>query len=328
MAAQLRVLRRRIRSVQSTKKITRAMELIATSRISRAQDRVEAARPYAEEITKVLSSLAGAAVSLDTPLLVERENPQRAAVLVVTSDRGMCGAYNANVLRSAEELQALLREQGKTPKLYVIGRKGLNFYRFRQREIEQAWTGFSEQPGYQNAADAGNTLVSAFLAGSDDTGDTTAGGGAGEDGVEGVDELHVVYSEFRSMLSQVPTARRVAPLEVEYSDEDTSADRNSGEERSSRGLLPTYDFEPEADILLANLLPKYINTRIFAALLEAAASESAARRQAMKAATDNANDMIEDLTRQANQARQAQITQEISEIVGGAEALAAVGSDE
>jgi F-type H+-transporting ATPase subunit gamma len=327
MAAQLRVLRRRIRSVQSTKKITRAMELIATSRISRAQARVEAARPYAEEITKVLSSLAGAAVSLDTPLLVERENPQRAAVLVVTSDRGMCGAYNANVLRSAEELQALLREEGKTPKLYVIGRKGLNFYRFRQREIEQAWTGFSEQPGYENAAEAGDTLVSAFLAGGRDTTDTGGGtdGGDGGDVLEGVDELHVVYSEFRSMLSQVPTARRVAPLVVEYTDGDTTED--SGESSSS-GPLPSYDFEPEADILLANLLPKYINTRIFAALLEAAASESAARRQAMKAATDNANDMIEDLTREANQARQAQITQEISEIVGGAEALSAVGSDE
>ncbi len=324
MAAQLRVLRRRIRSVQSTKKITRAMELIATSRISRAQARVEAARPYAEEITKVLSALAGAAVSLDTPLLVERENPRRAGVLVVTSDRGMCGAYNANVIRAAEELQALLREQGKTPKLYVIGRKGLNFYRFRRREIEQSWTGFSEQPGYENAADAGNTLVSAFLAGSDDSDTTDGTGGPGEDGVEGVDELHVVYSEFRSMLSQVPTARRVAPLEVEYTD---SEDEGSGESASS-GPLPSYDFEPEADILLGNLLPKYINTRIFAALLEAAASESAARRQAMKAATDNANDMIQDLTREANQARQAQITQEISEIVGGAEALSAVGSDE
>ncbi|MQA12866.1 MAG: F0F1 ATP synthase subunit gamma [Pseudonocardiaceae bacterium] len=322
MAAQLRVLRRRIRSVQSTKKITRAMELIATSRISRAQARVEAARPYAEEITKVLSALAGAAVSLDTPLLVERENPQRAAVLVVTSDRGMCGAYNANVIRAAEELQSLLREQGKTPKLYVIGRKGLNYYRFRRREVVRSWTGFSEQPGYENAADAGNTLVSAFLAGSDDT-----DGGSGEDGsagLEGVDELHVVYSEFRSMLSQVPTARRVAPLEVEYSD---NGDGGAGGSSSS-GPLPSYDFEPEADILLANLLPKYINTRIFAALLEAAASESAARRQAMKAATDNATDMIQDLTREANQARQAQITQEISEIVGGAEALSAVGSDE
>jgi F-type H+-transporting ATPase subunit gamma len=321
MPAQLRVLRRRIRSVQSTKKITRAMELIATSRIARAQARVEAARPYAEEITTVLSALAGAAVSLDTPLLVERENPQRAAVLVVTSDRGMCGAYNANILRRAEELQQLLREQGKTPKLYVIGRKGVNFYRFRQREIEQSWTGFSEQPGYQNAADAGNVLVSAFLAGGDDT-----AGDAGADGVEGVDELHVVYSEFRSMLSQVPTARRVAPLEVEYSDSGDGG--GEGGDEAPSGPRPSYDFEPEADILLGNLLPKYINTRIFAALLEAAASESAARRQAMKAATDNATDMVEDLTRQANPARQAQITQEISEIVGGAEALSAVGSDE
>ncbi|MGH4021895.1 MAG: F0F1 ATP synthase subunit gamma [Pseudonocardiaceae bacterium] len=314
MPAQLRVLRRRIRSVQSIKKITRAMELIATSRIAKAQARVEAARPYAEEITKVLSALAGAAGTLDTPLLVERENPTRAGVLVVTSDRGMCGGYNANLIRRAEELHSLLREQGKTPKLYVIGRKGVNFYRFRQRPIEQSWTGFSEQPAYENAADVGRTLVSAFLAGADD-----ADGGVGEDGVAGVDELHVVYNEFRSMLSQVPTARRVAPLEVEYTEE--------AEQRDTGGPRPTYDFEPEAEILLGNLLPKYINTRIFAALLEAAASESAARRQAMKSATDNATELIEGLTREANQARQGQITQEISEIVGGAEALAAVGSE-
>ncbi|HYZ37072.1 MAG TPA: F0F1 ATP synthase subunit gamma [Pseudonocardiaceae bacterium] len=322
MAAQLRVLRRRIRSVQSTKKITKAMELIATSRIARAQARVEASRPYAQEITKVLSALASAAGTLDTPLLVERENPARAAMLVVTSDRGLCGGYNANVIRAAEELHSLLREEGKSVQLYLIGRKAVGYYTFRQRPIEQSWTGFSEQPSYQDAAAAGDVLVRAFLSGADDS-----NGDAGPDGVPGVDELHIVYTEFRSMMTQTPQARRIAPLEVEYVEEEQDQTQQQ-RPNSTDKLAPLYEFEPDAEELLAHLLPKYINTRIYAALLEAAASEQAARRQAMKAATDNATDLIQDLTREANQARQGQITQEISEIVGGAEALAAVGSDD
>jgi F-type H+-transporting ATPase subunit gamma len=321
MAAQLRVLRRRIRSIQSTKKITKAMELIATSRIARAQARAEASRPYAREITKVLSALASAAGTLDDPLLVERENPTRAAMLVVTSDRGLCGGYNANLIRAAEELHALLREEGKSVALYLIGRKAVSYYTFRGRPIEQSWTGFSEQPSYNDAAKAGNMLVRAFLAGTDDS------ASPGPDGVPGVDELHIVYTEFRSMLTQTPQARRIAPLVVEYVENDT-ANVGSQQERShSDSPPPLYEFEPEADELLGHLLPKYINTRIYAALLEAAASEQAARRQAMKAATDNATDLIQDLTREANRARQGIITQEISEIVGGAEALSAVGSD-
>ena len=346
MAAQLRVLRRRIRAVQSTKKITKAMELIATSRIARAQARVEASRPYAQEITKVLTALADAAGTLDNPLLIEREHPTRAAMLVVTSDRGLCGAYNANLLRAAEELQALLREEGKSVRLYVIGRKGLGYYKFRERPIEQYWTGFSDQPSYSNAADAGDALVRSFLAGADDD-----GGSPGQDGVEGVDELHIVYTEFRSMLTQTPRVRRIAPLEVEYVADDAAGDDAAGEDTAGEDTAghdtaaapgldaripqrrqdvppPLYEFEPDAEELLSHLLPKYINTRIYAALLEAAASEQAARRQAMKAATDNATELISDLTREANQARQATITQEISEIVGGAEALAATGSDE
>jgi F-type H+-transporting ATPase subunit gamma len=323
MAAQLRVLRRRIRSVQSTKKITKAMELIATSRIARAQARVEASRPYAREITKVLSALASAAGTLDDPLLVERENPTRAAMLVVTSDRGLCGGYNANLLRAAEELDALLREQGKSVALYLIGRKAMNYYTFRQRPIEQSWTGFSDLPGYDDAAKAGNVLVQAFLAGADDD-----GGAPGPDGVPGVDELHIVYTEFRSMLTQTPQARRIAPLEVQYVGDDPDEAGPTQQQRPrADGPAPLYEFEPDADELLAHLLPKYISTRIYAALLEAAASEHAARRQAMKSATDNATDLIQDLTREANRARQGIITQEISEIVGGAEALSAVGSD-
>ena len=335
MAAQLRVLRRRIRSVQSTKKITKAMELIATSRIARAQARVDASRPYAKEITKVLSALASAAGTLDNPLLVERERPSRAAMLVVTSDRGLCGGYNANLIRAAEELHALLRDEGKSVEMYLIGRKAVSYYTFRQRPIAQSWTGFSEQPSYENAAAAGNALVQAFLAGVDDSG-SSAGGAErdpGPDGVPGVDELHIVFTEFRSMLTQTPQVRRIAPLEVEYADDDASTPDTGADERPAgrrsrpEGPAPLYEFEPDADELLAHLLPKYINARIYAALLEAAASEQAARRQAMKAATDNATDLIQDLTREANQARQGIITQEISEIVGGAEALSAAGSD-
>lgn len=315
MGAQLRELRARVKATKSIGKITKAMELIATSRIAKAQARVQASRPYSEEITKVLSELATAAANLDNPLLTERENPRRAAVLVVTSDKGLCGGYNANVLRATEELLSLLREQGKEPVVYVIGGKGLNYYKFRGRELAGSWTGFSDQPRYVNASDAGDTMVSLFLAGADDEGE-----GPGADGVLGVDELHIVYTEFHSMLSQVPMAKRIAPLEVEYTEAEATP--------SVPELRSTYDFEPNAETLLGALLPKYINTRIFAALLDAAASELAARRTAMKAASDNANELVNTLTREMNQARQAQITQEISEIVGGADALAAAGSDE
>jgi ATP synthase, F1 gamma subunit len=236
---------------------------------------------------------------------------RRAAVLVVTSDRGMCGGYNANVLRTAEELIARLREDGKQPVLYVIGRKGLTYYRFRERAIEESWTGFSEQPGFVNAREAGDTLLATLEHGADDTEE-----GAGEDDVLGIDELHIVYTQFKTMMSQEAVARQVAPMEVEEVEE------------AEIGPLPAYEFEPDAEELLAALLPRYINTRIYAALLDAAASESAARRRAMKSATDNAEEMIQNLSREMNAARQAAITQEISEIVGGADALAAAGSEE
>ncbi|WP_328449534.1 MULTISPECIES: F0F1 ATP synthase subunit gamma [unclassified Amycolatopsis] len=312
MAAQLRELRSRIKATKSIGKITKAMELIATARITKARAKVAASRPYADEITKVLSALAGAAANLDHPLLVERPNPKRAAVLVVTSDKGQCGGYNSNVLRATEELLSLLRKEGKEAQVYVTGNKGLNYYRFRNREVADGWTGFSDQPNYAAAVEAAETLVESFMAGVDD-----AQGNA--DGIEGVDEIHIVYTEFVSMLTQRPIAKRVAPLEVEYSE---------GEEETPAGLLPSYEFEPSADKLLDSLLPKYINTRIYSALLESAASELAARRTAMKAASDNANDLVGNLTREMNQARQAQITQEISEIVGGANALTAAGSDD
>ncbi|WP_410640643.1 F0F1 ATP synthase subunit gamma [Amycolatopsis sp. lyj-346] len=311
MAAQLRELRSRIKATKSIGKITKAMELIATARITKARAKVAASRPYADEITNVLSALAGAAANLDHPMLVERPNPKRAAVLVVTSDKGQCGGYNSNVLRATEELLSLLRSEGKEAQVYVTGNKGLNYYRFRNRPVEDSWTGFSDQPNYAAAVAAGEALVQSFMAGVDDE-DGNA------DGITGVDEIHIVYTEFVSMLTQRPTAKRVAPLEVEYSE---------GEEKPA-GLLPSYEFEPSADKLLDALLPKYINTRLYAAFLESAASELAARRTAMKAASDNANELVGNLTREMNQARQAQITQEISEIVGGANALTAAGSDD
>jgi F-type H+-transporting ATPase subunit gamma len=303
MAATLRELRGRIRSAGSIKKITKAQEMIATSRIAKAQARVEAARPYAEEITKMLTDLADES-ALDHPLLVERDNPRRAAVLVIASDRGLCGAYNSNVFRRSEELFSLLREEGKTPVLYVVGRKALNYFRFRNWDVTDSWTGFSEKPSYESAQEIASTLVDAFNAGADDEGDNP-----GPDEVLGVDELHIVFSEFRSMMSTPAQARRIAPMVVEYHEEPNEP----------RTL---FSFEPDAETLFASLLPRYVTTRIFTALLEAAASESASRRRAMKSASDNADDLIRDLTLQANRERQAQITQEISEIVGGANALA------
>jgi F-type H+-transporting ATPase subunit gamma len=322
MAGSLRALRRRIRSTQSTKKIFSAQELIAGARIVRAQARVEASKPYAREITRVLSALAGSA-SLDHPLLTERQNPSRAAVLVITSDRGFAGSYNVNVLRRTEELLSLLRNEGKEPVLFLVGRKAETYYSFRDRPFEQSFTGFSEQPSYPDAQKVGQVLIDAFTAGEDDEDD------AGADGVPGVDELHIVYTEFRSLLSQVPVAKRMAPLVVEEVEEFDyeREDREQGGTGDS-GVPTSYEFEPSAEALLDALLPKYVTTRIYAAMLEAAASESASRRRAMKSASDNAEELAKNLARQANQARQAEITQEISEIVGGADALVSAGADD
>ncbi|WFE46698.1 F0F1 ATP synthase subunit gamma [Verrucosispora sp. WMMD1129] len=308
MAAQVRVLRQRIRSAKGMKKITKAMELVATSRIAKAQARVEASLPYAQAVTGVLTALASNA-SVDHPLLTPRERVRRAGVLLVTADRGLAGGYSSNAIRTAESLIARLKADGKEPVLYVIGRKGVSFYRFRNRPIEASWTGFSEQPSFTDAREVGETLIKAFTAGADDS-----DGDPGPDGVRGVDELHIVYTEFKSLMTQNPTTRIIGPLQIE-------------ERPRAEGVLPAYEFEPDAEALLDALLPKYINTRIYAALLESAASESAARRRAMKSATDNAEEMIDKYTREMNSARQAGITQEISEIVGGANALAASGSE-
>ena len=300
MGAQLRVYRRRIRSVQSTKKITRAMELIAASRIVKAQQRVTASQPYAAAITKVISALASQS-SIDHPLVSEPAQPTRAAVLVVTSDRGLAGGYNSNALKAGEALNALLRSEGKEPVAYLVGRKSASYYRFRGRTVEDSWTGFSEQPTYADAKKVADALIEAYVR------PTSEGG---------VDEVHVVFTEYVSALTQRPVANRILPLVVTES-----------QEAPPGGALPLYEFEPSAEDLLDALLPRYVETRVYAAMLESAASESASRRRAMKAATDNADELIKTLTRAANAARQAEITQEISEIVGGADALASSGSE-
>jgi F-type H+-transporting ATPase subunit gamma len=301
------VLRQRVKSVKSTQKITKAQEMIATSRIAKAQAKVAAAAPYSRGITDVLTALASAS-TLDHPLLNEREAPKRAGILLITADRGLCGGYNSAAIKAAEELGALLRSQGKEPVMYVIGRKGLGYFTFRNRPVVESWTGFSERPTYADAERATEALLPAFIAGS---------AGTTEDGNPGIDEVHLVSTHFVSMITQRPQARRMAPMEIEYVDHDPSNE-----------FPPLYEFEPSSDLLLDEMLPKYLKTRIYAALLDAAASESAARRAACKAATDNANDIIKSLSRQANQARQAQITQELTEIVGGADALAASGNEE
>lgn len=335
MAASLRVLRRRIRSTKNIAQITKAMEMVAASRIAKAQARVQAARPYSDEFTHVLTTAARAGAS-DHPLLVAREEPSRTGVLVITSDRGLCGGYNANVLRETERVMRELSDAGKAPSLFVVGGKGVAYFRFRNREMAGKWTGFSEVPDYPNATRAADSLTACFLAGGGETvqrpADDEQSGGEGEgssarstsfvppeeaEGLDGVDELHVVFTAFNSVASQTVVSRQIAPLELE-DDESSDEESSSGsEEREAE-----YEFEPEPEVLFDRLMPKYLRARVFAALLDAAASESAARQRAMKAATDNANDLVDNLTREANQARQAQITQEISEIVGGANALA------
>jgi F-type H+-transporting ATPase subunit gamma len=311
MGAQLRVYRRQIKSVQSTKKITKAIELIAASRIVKAQNRVNAARPYASELTRALAAL-GTDSSLKHPLLTGSENPKRTGILLVTSDRGLAGGYSANAIKKANELSDEIRAAGKEPVLYVIGRKGVGYYRFRQIGLSGSWTGFSEQPNFLDARDATEAVVAALEATSDGLSDEKPG----------IDELYVVYTKFESMVTQTPVGVQVAPVRIAKEPSDDS------EAKPTEAPGPAYDFEPEPEELLGALLPRYISARIFSALLESAASESAARRRAMKSASHNATDLIKTYTRLANQARQAEITQEISEIVGGADALAAAGSDQ
>ncbi|GAA2832969.1 ATP synthase F1 subcomplex gamma subunit [Leucobacter komagatae] len=293
MGAQLRVYRQRIRSAQTTKKITRAMELIAASRIQKARARVDASNPYTQAITRAVSAVATHAKT-DHPLLTEADKVERAAVVIFTSDRGLAGAFNSQVLREAEELSELLRAEGKEISYYLIGRKAQGYFTFRRRAAERVWVGDTENPVFETAKEVAEAVVSAFLRNSDEG---------------GVQEIHLVYNRFISMVTQAPQVTRLLPLQIV----EGVAEAND--------LSPLYEFEPEADVVLDKLLPDYIESRIFNAMLESAAAKHAATQKAMKSASDNADTLIRDFTRLANNARQAEITQQISEIVGGADAL-------
>jgi len=298
MGAQLRVFHRRIKSVQATKKITRAMELIAASRIVKAQQRLNSTLPYTLGLSEAITAAASGSTSLERhPLIAAQRVRERSAVIVITADRGLAGAYSANAIRETQALSSLLSDEGYEVVPYVVGRKGVAWFKFRGRPVARAWTGISDQPTYDDATEIADAVLERFH-------QRTEEGGA--------DEIHIVYTHFVNMVSQEVRVRRILPLEVV-------------EERVERtGTSPEalYDFEPSAEAVLDELLPKYVRTVIYNALLESAAAEHAARRRAMKSATDNADELIKSLTRQANQARQAEITQEISEIVGGANALA------
>ncbi|AXE23011.1 F0F1 ATP synthase subunit gamma [Streptomyces globosus] len=297
MGAQLRVYKRRIRSVTATKKITKAMEMIAASRIVKAQRQVAASTPYATELTRAVTAVATGS-NTKHPLTTEAESPVRAAVVLLTSDRGLAGGYSSNAIKAADRLTERLRGEGKEVDHYIVGRKGVAYYNFRERKIVDSWTGFTDSPSYANAKAVAAPLIEAV------TKETAEGG---------VDELHIVYTEFVSMMTQNAVDNRMLPLSLEKASEETVG---KGE------ILPLFDFEPSAEDVLDALLPRYVESRIYNALLQAAASEHAARRRAMKSATDNAGELITSLTRLANAARQAEITQEISEIVGGSAALA------
>ncbi|MFJ6353145.1 F0F1 ATP synthase subunit gamma [Streptomyces sp. NPDC092046] len=304
MGAQLRVYKRRIKSVTATKKITKAMEMIAASRVVKAQRKVQASTPYATELTRAVTAVATGANDKHA-LTTEVENPSRAAVLLLSSDRGLAGAFNSNAIKAAEKLIKQLEGEGRAVDIYVVGRRGVAHFNFRERKLSDTWTGFTDEPTYADAKTIAAPLIEAIEK------DTAEGG---------VDELHIVYTEFISMMTQTAVEARLLPLSL---DEVT---KDAGE---SDTLRPLYDFEPSAEDVLDALLPRYVESRIYNALLQSAASKHAATRRAMKSATDNAGDLINNLSRLANAARQAEITQEISEIVGGTAALAdaTAGSD-
>lgn len=294
MGAQIRVYRQKIASTQSMGKIFKAMELIATSRIGKARNRMNASLPYSNAITRAVSAAASQA-ELDHPLINEPEQVRRSAVLIMSSDRGLAGAYSASVLKQAESLAERLRTEGKEVKFYLVGRKAQAYFDFRGRDYAQVWTGGTDSPEFETAREIGAALLEDF------TTDYADGG---------VDEIHFVYTQFHSMVVQEPAVSRLLPLEVVEEEASEASD-----------LLPLYEYEPEPEQVLDALLPRYIESRIFAAMLQAAASELAARQRAMKAAGDNASELVKKFTRLRNNARQAEITQELTEIVGGADAL-------
>ena len=297
MGAQLRVYRQKIKSAQTTKKITRAMELISASRIAKAQARVAAATPYSRAVTRAVSAVATYS-NVKHPLTTEPDKITRAAIVVFTSDRGLAGAFSSSVLKESEALTNKLQAEGKAIDYYLVGRKAVSFFNFRRREAKQNWIGGTDLPVFDTAKAIADTVLAAF-------------------GEEGVQEIHLVFNRFVSMISQVPEVVRLLPLEVVEGVEAPSSDE----------VFPLYEFEPDVNKVLDALLPVYIESRIFNAMLQSAASEHAARQKAMKSATDNADKLIKNYTRLSNAARQSEITQQISEIVGGADALVTTDKD-
>ncbi|WP_168583458.1 F0F1 ATP synthase subunit gamma [Gephyromycinifex aptenodytis] len=297
MGAQIRVYRQRIRSVSAIKKITRAMELMAASRVVKARQRVDETSPYSLALARALSAVASHS-DVEHALTTEAENPRRAAVVIMTSNRGLAGAYASSVLKESERLIERLRAEGKEVVPFLVGRKAIRYYSFRNRDFAQSWEDSTDAPPYEMARSISERITQEFLA----------------EGEEGVDEVHVVYTRFKTMVTQEPQNLRLLPIQV------VDADPNAPEQPAE--MLPLYSFEPSPDEVLDVVLPQYVAHRIYNCLLQAAASELAARQRAMKSATDNADDLIKNYTRLANEARQAEITQEISEIVGGANALA------
>jgi F-type H+-transporting ATPase subunit gamma len=295
MGAQLRVYKQKINSAQTTKKITKAMELIAASRIQKAMGRVRASTPFARAVTRAVSAVATHS-NVDHPLTQERPTIRRSAVVIFASDRGLAGAFNSQILREGMELAALLRSEGREPVFYLIGRKAVGYFQFRRIEAAAEWTGDTDTPQFHTAEEISATLLDAYNRG-------------GEQG--GVDEIHLVYNRFVSMMTQSPETVRLLPLEVVEAEEESSAQ-----------VYPLYEFEPDAETVLDALLPVYIQSRVFNALLQSSAAKHAATQKAMKSASDNADKLITDYTRLRNNARQAEITQQIAEIVGGADALA------
>ena len=295
MGAQLRVYRQKIRSAQTTKKITRAMELISASRIQKAQARVAAATPYSTAVTRAVSAVA-TYTNVSHVLTTEPEKVECAAIVIFASDRGLAGAFSSQVLREAEELTQLLRSEGKDVAYFLVGRKANAYFSFRRRTPERVWTGGTDAPVFETAREIGDAILESFLRDASDG---------------GVDEIHIVYNRFVNMVSQVPQVVRVLPLEIV----------EGVEEPGDAQVLPLYEFEPDAEKVLDALLPVYIESRIYNAMLQSAASEHASRQRAMKSASDNADKLIREYTRLANNARQSEITQQISEIVGGADAL-------
>jgi F-type H+-transporting ATPase subunit gamma len=295
MGSQLRVYRQKIKSAQTTKKITRAMELIAASRIQKAKQRLAASVPYSRAVTRAVSGVASFS-NVDHILTSEPETIKRVAVVIFSSDRGLAGAFNANVLREAERLSTKLRNEGKDVIYYLVGRKAVGYFKFRNREFTRSWVGETDNPVVSTAQEISEELVEVFHQDESDG---------------GVDEIHIVYNRFVSMLTQEPVVIRLLPLEIV----------DSEEEATGTDVLPLYEFEPDAATVLDALLPVYIESRIFTAMLQSSASKHAATQKAMKSASDNADKLIKDYTRLSNNARQSEITQQISEIVGGADAL-------